>query len=204
MEKKKLIELIKLEVLDCLNNADAETLRLSKEVDSDFPWKELGEYQNLAALLPVALPIEFPVSELKDKVALKLYNMRDEIKAKLDAKKTPEEVPVLQEVVEEMVEEEIQLDEINIRDQEEEVAQVSVANKFEQKRIAEEIKADLRSKVTFDKELVEKTVKEYLKSHFEPELKSINAGIKRNLIISIVLFAISLILIAILLVMNLM
>jgi hypothetical protein len=203
MEKKKLIELIKLEVLDCLNNTDAETLRLSKEVDSDFPWKELGEYQNLAALLPVALPIEFPVSELKDKVALKLYNMRDEIKAKLDAKKTPEEVPVLQEVKEEIVEEEIQLDEINITDQEEEVAQVSVANKFEQKRIAEEVKADLRSKVTFDKELVEKTVKEYLKSRFEPELKSINAGIKRNLIISIVLFAISLILIAILLVMNL-
>lgn len=203
MEKKKLIELIKLEVLDCLNNADAETLRLSKEVDSDFPWKELGEYQNLAALLPVALPIEFPVSELKDKVALKLYNMRDEIKAKLDAKKTPEEVPVLQEVVEEIVEEEIQLDEINITAKEEEVAQVSVANKFEQKRIAEEVKADLRSKVTFDKELVEKTVKEYLKSHFEPELKSIKSDIKRNFIISIILFAISLILIAILLVMNL-
>jgi hypothetical protein len=100
MEKKKLIELIKLEVLDCLNKADEETLRLSKEVDSDFPWKELGEYQNLAALLPVALPIEFPVSELKDKVALKLYNMRDEIKAKLDAKKIPEEIPVLQEVEE--------------------------------------------------------------------------------------------------------
>lgn len=203
MEKKKLIELIKLEVLDCLNKADEETLRLSKEVDSDFPWKELGEYQNLAALLPVALPIEFPVSELKDKVALKLYNMRDEIKAKLDAKKIPEEIPVLQEVEEEIVEEEIQLDEINIITQEEEVAQVTVANKFEQKRIAEEVKADLRSKVTFDKELVEKTVKEYLKSHFEPELRSIKSDIKRNLIISIVLFAISLILIAILFVMNL-
>jgi len=206
MEKKKLIELIKLEVLDCLNKADEETLRLSKEVDSDFPWKELGEYQNLAALLPVALPIEFPVSELKDKVALKLYNMRDEIKAKLDAKKIPEEIPVLQEVEEEIVEEEIQLNEINIIAEEEEVPQVpqvTVANKFEQKRIAEEVKADLRSKVTFDKELVEKTVKEYLKFHFEPELKSINAGIKRNLIISIVLFAISLILIAILFVMNL-
>jgi len=203
MEKKKLIELIKLEVLDCLNKADEETLRLSKEVDSDFPWKELGEYQNLAALLPVALPIEFPVSELKDKVALKLYNMRDEIKAKLDAKKIPKEIPVLQEVEEQIVEEEIQLDEINIIAEEKEVPQVTVANKFEQKRIAEEVKADLRSKVTFDKELVEKTVKEYLKFHFEPELKSINAGIKRNLIISIVLFVISLILIAILFVMNL-
>jgi hypothetical protein len=203
MEKKKLIELIKLEVLDCLNKADEETLRLSKEVDSDFPWKELGEYQNLAALLPVALPIEFPVSELKDKVALKLYNMRDEIKAKLDAKKIPEEIPVLQEVKEEMVEEEIQFDEINIITQEEEVAQVTVANKFEQKRIAEEVKADLRSKVTFDKELVEKTVKEYLKFHFEPELKSIKSDIKRNLIISLALFAISLILIVILFVMSL-
>lgn len=203
MEKKKLIELIKLEVLDCLNKADEETLRLSKEVDSDFPWKELGEYQNLAALLPVALPIEFPVSELKDKVALKLYNMRDEIKAKLDAKKIPEEIPVLQEVEEEIVEEEIQLDEINMTPVEEQVAEVTIPNKFEQKRIAEEVKADLRSKVTFDKELVEKTIKEYLKFHFEPELKSIKSDIKRNRIISLVLFAISLIIIAILYVMTL-
>jgi len=203
MEKKKAIELIKLEVFDCLNNEDAEILRLSKEFDSDFPWKELGEYQNLAALLPVALTIEFPVGELKDKVALKLYNMRDDIKAKLDAKKKLEEPPVLQEVEEEIVEEEIQLDEINITVQEEQVAQVSVPNKFEQKRIAEEVKADLRSKVTFDKELVEKTVKEYLKSHLEPELKLIRASIKRNLIISLALFAISLILIVILFVMGL-
>jgi hypothetical protein len=203
MEKKKAIELIKLEVFDCLNNEDAEILRLSKEFDSDFPWKELGEYQNLAALLPVALTIEFPVGELKDKVALKLYNMRDDIKAKLDAKKKLEEPPVLKEVEEEIVDEEIQLDEINITVQEEQVAQVSVPNKFEQKRIAEEVKADLRSKVTFDKELVEKTVKEYLKSHLEPELKLIRASIKRNLIISLALFAISLILIVILFVMGL-
>jgi hypothetical protein len=203
MEKKKAIELIKLEVFDCLNNEDAEILRLSKEFDSDFPWKELGEYQNLAALLPVALTIEFPVGELKDKVALKLYNMRDDIKAKLDAKKKLEEPPVLKEVEEEIVEEEIQLDEINITPQEEEVVQVSVPNKFEQKRIAEEVKADLRSKVTFDKELVEKTVKEYLKSHLEPELKLIRDSIKRNLIISLALFAISLILIVILFVMGL-
>jgi hypothetical protein len=203
MEKKKAIELIKLEVFDCLNNEDAEILRLSKEFDSDFPWKELGEYQNLAALLPVALTIEFPVGELKDKVALKLYNMRDDIKAKLDAKKKLEEPPVLKEVEEEIVEEEIQLDEINITPQEEEVVQVSVPNKFEQKRIAEEVKADLRSKVTFDKELVEKTVKEYLKSHLEPELKLIRDSIKRNLIISLALFAISFILIVILFVMGL-
>jgi len=114
MEKKKAIDLIKLEVLDCLNNADAETLSLSKEVDSDFPWKELGEYQNLAAFLSVALPLEFPVSELKDKVALKLYNMRDEIKAKLDAKKALEKppAPIVEEEI--VVDEEINVDDISM------------------------------------------------------------------------------------------
>jgi hypothetical protein len=205
MEKKKAIDLIKLEVLDCLNNGDAETLRLSKEVDSDFPWKELGEYQNLAAFLSVALPLEFPVSELKDKVALKLYNMRDEIKAKLDAKKKLEEPPVLVEEEEIIVDEEITIDEISVPVTEEEIAPVTVAGRVEQKRIAEDvsIKTELRNKAAFDKELVEKTVKEYIKSHIEPELKSIRNSIKRNFIISLALFAISIILIVILFVMGL-
>ena len=205
MEKKKAIDLIKLEVLDCLNNGDAETLRLSKQVDSDFPWKELGEYQNLAAFLSVALPLEFPVSELKDKVALKLYNMRDEIKAKLDAKKKLEEPPVLVEEEEIIVDEEITIDEISAPVIEEEIAPVAVAGRIEQKRIAEDvsIKTELRNKAAFDKELVEKTVKEYIKSHIEPELKSIRNSIKRNFIISLALFAISIILIVILFVMGL-
>jgi len=205
MEKKKAIDLIKLEVLDCLNNGDAETLRLSKQVDSDFPWKELGEYQNLAAFLSVALPLEFPVSELKDKVALKLYNMRDEIKAKLDAKKKLEEPPVLVEEEEIIVDEEITIDEISVPVIEEEIAPVAVAGRIEQKRIAEDvsIKTELRNKAAFDKELVEKTVKEYIKSHIEPELKSIRNSIKRNFIISLALFAISIILIVILFVMGL-
>ena len=205
MEKKKAIDLIKLEVLDCLNNGDAETLRLSKQVDSDFPWKELGEYQNLAAFLSVALPLEFPVSELKDKVALKLYNMRDEIKAKLDAKKKLEEPPVLVEEEEIIVDEEITIDEISVPVIEEEIAPVAVAGRIEQKRIAEDvsIKTELRNKAAFDKELVEKTVKEYFKSHIEPELRSIRNSIKRNFMISLTFFAIIIILIVILFVMGL-
>jgi hypothetical protein len=204
MEKKKAIDLIKLEVLDCLNIADAETLHLSKEVDSDFPWKELGEYQNLAAFLSVALPLEFPVSELKDKVALKLYNMRDEIKAKLDAKKKLEEPPVLVEEEKENIDEEFIVEEINVPVIEEEISPLSVSGRIEQKRTEEiSAKSDLRNKVTFDKELVEKTVKEYFKSHFEPELKSIRDSIKRNFFISLGLFAISLILIVILFVIGL-
>jgi hypothetical protein len=204
MEKKKAIDLIKLEVLDCLNIADAETLHLSKEVDSDFPWKELGEYQNLAAFLSVALPLEFPVSELKDKVALKLYNMRDEIKAKLDAQKKLEEPPVLVEEEKEIIDEELIVEETNVPVIEEERSPLSVSGRIEQKRTEEiSAKSDLRNKVTFDKELVEKTIKEYFKSHFEPELKSIKNSMKRNFIISLALFAISLILIVILFVMGL-
>lgn len=204
MEKKKAIDLIKLEVLDCLNIADAETLQLSKKVDSDFPWKELGEYQNLAAFLSVALPLEFPVSELKDKVALKLYNMRDEIKAKLDAKKKLEEPPVLVEEEKEIFDEEFIVEETNVPVIEEEISPLSVSGRIEQKRTEEiSAKSDLRNKVTFDKELVEKTVKEYFKSHFEPELESIINSIQRNFFISLGLFALSLILIVILFVMVL-
>lgn len=206
MEKKKAIELIKLEVLYCLNEADSEALRIAKEVDADFPWKELGEYQKLVALLPAALTLEFPVSELKDKVALKLYNMRDEIKAKLDAKKVLEEPPApIVKKEELLVDEEIKVDDIDVSIQEEDSARVdSVAEKIQHKRMAEElaVKTDLRNKVTFDKELVERTVKEYLKSHFEHELKSIRKDIKRNLIISLVLFVISLALIVALFLMG--
>jgi len=204
MEKKKAIDLIKLEVLDCLNNADAETLSLSKKVDSDFPWKELGEYQNLAAFLSVALPLEFPVSELKDKVALKLYNMRDEIKAKLDAKRKQDEPPVLIEEETEIIDEEFIVEETNVPVIEEEISPLSVSGRIEQKRTEEiSTKTDLRNKATFDKELVEKTVKEYFKFHFEPALKSISDSMKRNFVISLVLFAISLILIVILFIMGL-
>jgi hypothetical protein len=197
MEKKKVIELIKLEVLDCLSDSDAESLKLAKEVDPDFPWKELGDYQNLVALLPVALNIEFPVSELKDKVALKLYNMRDEIKAKVEAKKKIEEPPA--PVAEEFVsDEEIVVDEVNVLPPEEEKFHPAVTEKIEHKRPVEEVlsKPDLRTKVSFDKDLVEKTVKEYLKSHFAGELESLNKNVKTTRLLSIILFVITLILIA--------
>jgi len=91
MDKKKAVYLIKLEVLGCINKEDSDTLRLSKENDENFPFKELGEYQNLIALLPSTLMLEFPSNELKDKVAMKLYSIREEIKAKVEARKAAEE-----------------------------------------------------------------------------------------------------------------
>ncbi|MCW8823899.1 MAG: hypothetical protein OQK63_07415, partial [Ignavibacteriaceae bacterium] len=122
MDNKKGMELIKLEVLGCINEKDRESLLKMKEADENFPWKVLAEYQNLIALLPLTLPLIYPDSDLKDKTATKLYKIRDEIKAKLDAKK-PKETPAEQvvekksdakEVVLEEVAEEIQIKEEEI------------------------------------------------------------------------------------------
>ena len=52
------------------------------QTGNDFPWQELGEYQNLAALLPAILNIETPGPELKDKVARKLYRIKNEKRSK--------------------------------------------------------------------------------------------------------------------------
>jgi hypothetical protein len=105
MDKKKSIDLIKLEVLGCLNDKDKESLRILKDEGGEVPWKEWGEYQNLAAMIPNSLELKHPANELKDKTAMKLYSIRDEIKSKIDAKKVAEmpEEPV--ELVTETVEE---------------------------------------------------------------------------------------------------
>ena len=47
MDKQKEIELVKLEVLGCINENEIKNLRVMKENDEDFPWKELAQYQNL-------------------------------------------------------------------------------------------------------------------------------------------------------------
>jgi len=211
MEKKKIIDLIKLEVLGCINQKDSEVLHLAKETEVEFPWKELGEYQNLAALLPIALNLEFPAAELKDKVAMKLYEIRDEIKAKLDAKKALEEPEplVLVEEPKEVEEEEIHLEEISapiIKEadspsiKEVEIPQVSIAEKPEVRRTVEEPapRIDHRVKAAVDKDMVERVVREYLKSNMEDQLSSVKQSISKNFYLSIIFFVIALILIVVL------
>ena len=210
MEKKKGIELIKLEVLGCLNEKDSEKLRKMKESEENFPWKELADYQNLVSLLPSSLDINYPDSELKDKTAMKLYNIRDEIKAKLDAKK-PKEPPVTS-VVDEIVEE--KPGEIII--EEEEISLVEEAKPLVEKedvKIAKDIpvktepevviqepenKETIISKPGLDKEAVEKIMREFIKSGIRPELEKIKTDVKNNRLLSIIFFASALILILLL------
>jgi len=125
MDKKKSVDLIKLEVLGSINDKDRETLQTLKNEGEDFPWKELGEYQNLIAMLPLSLELKHPATELKDKTAMKLYSIRDQIKAKVDAKKAAEmpveivesasetlpEIEFQEEVTENLVTEQIEIEE---------------------------------------------------------------------------------------------
>lgn len=79
MEKEKALELIKLEVLGCLDAQDESALAASKQSDKYFPWKGLGEYQNLIALLPISLNLEHPPANLKDTIIQKLVKIKEEI-----------------------------------------------------------------------------------------------------------------------------
>ena len=139
MDKKKSMDLIKLEVLGCLNDKDKESLQAMKAEGEEFPWKILGDYQNLIANLPLALELKYPASDLKDKTATKLYNIRDQIKAKVDARKA-------QEMPEQPVEEEISESEENFEVQENFEERVTA----EQVEVEEKVFAEVEEGIHFN------------------------------------------------------
>jgi hypothetical protein len=67
--------------LGCLDKGDFIELMEYIDGGGSFPWQELGEYQNLCALLPSFLHLEEVPAGIKDKVARRLYRYRDEKKA---------------------------------------------------------------------------------------------------------------------------
>ncbi len=75
-------ELIYAYAFGCLDLDEQSKFIDQKMQDPDFKWSELGEYQNLASLLPSILTIENPEDEVKSKVAKKLYSYKDEIRIK--------------------------------------------------------------------------------------------------------------------------
>lgn len=63
--------------LGCLDKEELNSLLKFFDTAKEYPWQELGEFQNLAALLPSFLNIEEPPAQLKDRVARTLYRLRD-------------------------------------------------------------------------------------------------------------------------------
>ena len=68
--------------LGCLDDEDLNILEEYLQSGGEFAWQELGEYQNLASLLPSILNIEVPPPQLKDNVARNLYRIRNEKRLK--------------------------------------------------------------------------------------------------------------------------
>jgi hypothetical protein len=70
--------------LGCLKPEEIRQIRKFGKNDPDFNYKELGKYQNLTALLPIALPLEIPDNKVKEKVARKLYRLKEDTKNRKD------------------------------------------------------------------------------------------------------------------------
>jgi len=220
MDKKKSLELIKLEVLGCLNEKDRESLKMMKESNEDFPWKELADYQNLVALIPSSLEMKYPASELKDKTAMKLYSIRDEIKAKIDAKKALE-IPT--QPVEESfeaedkfeLEEKIEVEEKVFAEAEEgfhinadEPLPISqdesfrIVSNFKEKEEPKNLISETHdkteapvSKTALEKDVIEKIARDYIKGHIQDDIDLLTQSVKKNKILTFIFFFITLILI---------
>jgi len=87
MEHKELLHAFSL---GCLSKKDFDIFVSVLENNEPFAYEELGEFQNLAALLPAILNIETPAPEVKDKVARKLYRLQEEIKRKKEEEHSSE------------------------------------------------------------------------------------------------------------------
>lgn len=75
MFKKRDVELIILEVLGCQDETDKKSLQFLKENDDSFCWKELGECQNLSAILPSLLKSDQPSKKSKEIVVRRLNRL---------------------------------------------------------------------------------------------------------------------------------
>ncbi|MFO7524240.1 MAG: energy transducer TonB [Ignavibacteriaceae bacterium] len=76
MDKKIAIDLIKLDVLNLSSKQDFEALNYLKRKDDNFPWKELGEYQNLTAAIAVTSKLETPPDNLKIEIISKAKELK--------------------------------------------------------------------------------------------------------------------------------
>lgn len=80
--RQEAFDMIYAGVLGCLDKADQTKLNEYFKSGGEIP-QNMGELQNIAALLPIILQAESPDPQLKDKVARKLYRIKDQIRAKV-------------------------------------------------------------------------------------------------------------------------
>ena len=82
IDEQKIIGMLQAKALDSLDAEDNKAMHEFINEGHVFPWDELGHYQNVASLLPLALELEIPDTELKDRVALKLIELSEQLRIK--------------------------------------------------------------------------------------------------------------------------
>lgn len=87
MASNAIHEMIAAYSAGCMDKKNYQNFREYIESGGDMPVGELGELQNVIALLPIILELEKPSPEIKDKVAKKLISLQDEIKEKIKTTK---------------------------------------------------------------------------------------------------------------------
>jgi anti-sigma-K factor RskA len=71
-------DLIQAYALGCLGIEEIRKLRKATAGNPEFNVKDLGKYQNLTALFPLNLPVEIPDPKVKERIARKLYRLKDD------------------------------------------------------------------------------------------------------------------------------
>ena len=198
MDKNSATKLIKAKALGCLEQIDDTELIEFMESAVDFPWAELGEYQNLVSLLPLYLPLELPEIEVKENLGIKLTELKNQlfpvveeepeiVEEKLSDFKEetiPEEVELNIQEVDNHFEPELNLSEnVIIDEQGEEVQDIK-------EDILEDIKpAYKRGLLDEQREKVDRRTRENIKK-LDDEISALNQTVKRNFIISISLIVV--------------
>jgi len=194
MDNKKTLELIKSYAIGCSGKDDTELLKSLMDSDPDFPWKAVGEYQNIAALLPSSLMIELPSKDLKDNIARELFRYKEEIEAKQKLKKAREESSTLKEVSQP----ETEIEPVASEEQPEQLINMDETDftqptvQHEQEVFEKSIDDENRTTTAIDKEAIEKVTKDYIRNYFEKELRELNRSVKKSMTLTIILFTISL------------
>lgn len=98
MADKAIHEMISAFTTGCMDKDNFLQFREYVSSGGDLPPGELGEFQNIISLIPSILELETPDPNLKEKVAKKLLDYKDEVREKIKQQKSqekPKDTPVV-------------------------------------------------------------------------------------------------------------
>jgi len=81
MTNNPIHEMIAAFAAGCMDNENFIQFKDYFKEGGELPKGELGELQNIVSMIPIILDLETPDPALKDKVAKRLIELKDEIKS---------------------------------------------------------------------------------------------------------------------------